>query len=765
MSAFTSRLTILTALFALLTTAAFLGAWVPADAKLWELRFRAADRAPSGDVIFVDIDASSLAEVGIWPWPRSLHGRLLDQLMHMGAYEVAFDIDFSNLSSPAEDHAFASSLNRAGGYAYLATFRQLDASGTEVWNHPIPILGDFAQAALVNVDSLEAGMVWSLPGRDDSERVQSIAGHFNPGKTLPDSVHIDYSIDMSQIVRVPASAVLDGTADPNLIDNRQVVIGSSALELHDLLLVPRFGVVPGPVVQIGAVETVRQNRALTDFGLWPAAGLSALFMIGSLAVPRLKLGAALVASIAAAIVLELATNLLFALYAIQIDTTLFYSVVAGLVVIRLLEERAVRRRELRLHHERLEYLAHHDEQTGALSQFAWCARVGLLENGGAKFNTLLLRLDALETTGASLGFAVADQVVVQFYRRLMEERNWPVGRIESRTFAVAVDGPVGELALHQLWHRLEGPYDVEGHLILISLRYGISDYRLKRSAADALQEARTALAMASRQDKKGCTYNSGFETELENRRALDIALRGAIERNELDIEFQLQVDTSSRAATGVEALLRWTSPEFGRVSPARFIPIAEENGAIVQLGSWVAHEACRRAVANGWQGRLSVNVSPVQFASSNVVEMIRSALQQSGFSPLRLDVEVTESLIADGEASILEALTDLRALGVSIAVDDFGTGHSSLSHIAALPVDKLKIDMSFVRQITSQRGVAVAETIVQLGSRLDLSIVVEGVETQTECDFFAGLGCHTVQGYLFGRPGPLPASAEVKTAA
>lgn len=757
-----SRALASTGLLILFLALALLGAWIPADAKLWEWRFGAANRAPSGEVILVDIDSTSLAEVGIWPWPRSLHARLLDQLMTMGAYEVAFDIDFSTSSSPTEDAAFAASLERAGGYAYLAAFRQVSAAGIEVWSRPIALFSQFAKPALVNVDGLEAGMVWSLPGQDAAHDLKSIAAHFNFGKSVSESLHIDYSFDLTRVVRIPASAVLDGSVDPRLIVNRQVVIGASAIELHDLLLVPRFGVVPGPIVHIAAAETVRQDRALVDLGFWPAAGLAVLFVAGSLLLPRLNLGKAVGVSLAASIALEAVTAALFAFHALQVDTSVFHALVAGILVIRLLEERAVRRQQLRQYHQRLEYLAHHDEQTGALSPSAWCAEV---EKTGMQIKALLLRLEQVEATGASLGFALTDQVVNLFYGRLSAAADLPIGRIESYVFAIAIPETVGEEQLRGHLGQLEAPFDVGGHLIVLPVRYGLSGARAGRTAEATLQDARTALAMAVGRDLYGCAYQPAFDAEMQHRRALDIALRGAIEKDELDIAFQLQVDTRTRQTTGAEALLRWDSAELGRVSPADFIPLAEDNGTIVRLGNWVMHESCRRAMAIGWDGRLSVNVSPAQFEGSDVVAMVRSALAETGFPAHMLDIEITESSIAGGEGSIIDALAALRELGVSIAIDDFGTGHSSLSHLTSLPIDKLKIDMSFVRQISTAHGAQMATTITELGTKLGLSIVVEGVESESEFAFFADLGCDTMQGYLFSRPGPLPGSSIVQTAA
>jgi EAL domain-containing protein (putative c-di-GMP-specific phosphodiesterase class I) len=207
---------------------------------------------------------------------------------------------------------------------------------------------------------------------------------------------------------------------------------------------------------------------------------------------------------------------------------------------------------------------------------------------------------------------------------------------------------------------------------------------------------------------------------------------------------------------GVEALLRWNSATMGKISPADFIPMAEENRTIIELGAWVFRESCRRAVHQGWTGRLSINVSPLQFQHDDVVEMIRSALADTGFPADRLDIEITESLFIDNGTRILPALDALRSMGAQIAIDDFGTGYSSLSQLSGLPIDKLKIDQSFVRQMAQQRGASVLEAIILLGQKLGIRIVVEGVETQVELDHLASMGCHIAQGFLFGRPGDLP---------
>ncbi|WP_161796848.1 putative bifunctional diguanylate cyclase/phosphodiesterase [Devosia soli] len=739
------------AMLLLLTSTGF-GVWGPADARLAEARFTLQNRVPTGDIVFVDIDARSLLEVGQWPWPRSIHARLLDRLMDLGAYEVAFDIDFSTRSSPAEDQALADSLERAGGYAYLAAFRQLDAGGREVWNIPIPDFAAHADLALVNVDSIEGGLLWALPARARDRDIPSIAARFSPGSPLPAEIRIDYSIDLTRIPRISAVDLLSGNVDTDLIRDRQVVIGASALELHDLFLVPRYGIIPGPVVQIAAAETLKLGRSLQWPGFWPTLLVGALLLAISALLPRIAL-VRISASIAAiSIGAEIAAFALLEAYGLTLSIMPIHLAGVAVLVIRLLEERAIRRRQLTQHRARLAYLANHDVRTGAMSHAAW------LDEVDHRLETqlvwiFLLRIRRLDQVAAALGFQTVEAAVSQLFERLHALSPSPIGRMESDIFAVALDQPLVPSQIETILSRLEQPYEVDGHRIIVELRWGASD---AETAATGLNQARMALAVATHRAERGAHYDPAFDADLKYRQSIDLALRSAVARSEFSLVFQPQVDMETRLTIGVEALLRWTSPEHGAVSPAVFVPLAEENGTIVEIGAWVAHEACRLAVANNWPGRLSVNVSPLQFTQDDVVAMIASALLQSGFPPNRLDIEVTESLLAQGGA-IVETLEKLRDLGASIAIDDFGTGYSSLNYLSSLPLDKLKIDQSFVRQLANPRNASIVETIVSLGRRLGLVVVVEGVETEAQFDLLAALGCHIAQGYLFGRPGALPA--------
>lgn len=734
----------------LLVASSLFGLWAPADAKLAETRFALDGRAPTGDIVLVDIDAQSLLDVGHWPWPRSVHARLLDQLMDLGAYEVAFDIDFSTHSSSREDAALSQSLERAGGYAYLAAFRQLDSAGREVWNLPIPEFAAHAESALVNVHTLEGGMVWSVPGRSFDPDLGSIAARFAPEKPPVDTIRVDYSIDLNRVVRIPAAAVLYGTVDPELIRDRQVVIGASALELHDLFVVPRFGIIPGPLVQIAAAETIKLDRNLTNLGPWPALLLGALLLILSATMPRLALVRVNAAMIALSIAAEIGALVLLHAHGFATATTPLHVAAAIVLITRLFEERALRRKQLAQQRARLAYLANHDVRTGAMSHPAWLEEVDH-RIVAAPIWVLLLRIRRLDQAAAALGSDVAEATIARLYERLGAFAHGPIGRIESDIFAVALGQRLSDAQIENLLALLEDPYEISGHRIVIGLKWGASD---APSATEGLHRARMALAVADNQGSRGTHYAETFDADLQYRQSIDLALRGAVASGELHLVFQTQVDMQTREAIGVEALLRWNNKDHGAVSPGVFVPLAEENGTIIEIGAWVAHEACRRAMESRWPGTVSINVSPVQFQKDDVVAMVASALAATGFPAERLEVEVTESLLAQN-GEIVETLQKLRDLGVSIAIDDFGTGYSSLSYLWGLPLDKLKIDQSFVRQLGDSRNASIVEAIVSLGQRLDLTIVVEGVETEAHFSQLSALGCNIAQGFLFGRPGVL----------
>jgi predicted signal transduction protein with EAL and GGDEF domain len=257
-------------------------------------------------------------------------------------------------------------------------------------------------------------------------------------------------------------------------------------------------------------------------------------------------------------------------------------------------------------------------------------------------------------------------------------------------------------------------------------------------------------------------FETGMDESMQARRALEIDLRRALALKQFHLAYQPQVALDDDAITGFEALLRWRHPERGMVSPADFIPLAEEIGIINAIGEWVLRTACREAV--GWSRPVSVavNISAVQFRSGKLVTTVTSALADSGLDPTRLELEITESALLDNTNTVLEELFALKALGVRISMDDFGTGYSSLSYLQKFPFDKIKIDQSFVRNMTDRQDcLAIVRAVIGLGRSLGMSVNAEGVETLDQREALLGEGCLELQGYLYSKPKPSGEIAEM----
>jgi predicted signal transduction protein with EAL and GGDEF domain len=298
---------------------------------------------------------------------------------------------------------------------------------------------------------------------------------------------------------------------------------------------------------------------------------------------------------------------------------------------------------------------------------------------------------------------------------------------------------------------------VEGHLLTIGASVGVALAPEDGTDADRLLKNADLALYRAKLDGRG-TYRF-FEPEMDARmqarRKLELDLRQALARREFQLHFQPQLQLASGTLIGCEALIRWRHPERGLVSPLDFIPLAEEIGLIVPIGEWVVRQACRDAMTWPEHMSVAVNVSPAQFKSDRLVETIISALAGSGLPARRLEVEITEGVLLQENDRTLQTLHRLRELGVRVSMDDFGTGYSSLSYLRSFPFDKIKIDRSFVKDLTSKPdGEAIIRAIAGLGKSLGMTTVAEGVETAEQMQRIRLEGCTDVQGYLISKPVP-----------
>ncbi|HEY0236829.1 MAG TPA: EAL domain-containing protein [Afipia sp.] len=416
---------------------------------------------------------------------------------------------------------------------------------------------------------------------------------------------------------------------------------------------------------------------------------------------------------------------------------------------------------------RVAYMAHHDALTGLPNRvkFQDHLRRSLERNAYADkpVAVLCIDLDLFKNVNDSFGHPTGDRLLRSVSERLGANLppNALVARLGGDEFAMVMetDASPNELSGHasRLIETLSAPYDIEDLQLVIGASIGIAiSPGDGETGEDLLRNADMALYRAK---AEGGGVHHFFEKEMDRqaqkRRDMEFDLRRALASGEFELHYQPLVDLAQDRIVAFESLLRWKHPQKGMISPADFIPIAEDIGLIVPLGEWVLREACMQAAKWPSDIRVAVNLSPVQFRSRNLVLLVIAALGQSGLSASRLELEITESLfLADTEANI-SMLHQLRELGVRISMDDFGTGYSSLNYLRSFPFDKIKIDRSFVRDLGDRPdSVAIVRAISGLGRSLNISTTAEGVETMDQLDWLRLEGCTEVQGFLFSAARP-----------
>jgi len=381
---------------------------------------------------------------------------------------------------------------------------------------------------------------------------------------------------------------------------------------------------------------------------------------------------------------------------------------------------------------------------------------------------LCVDLDRFKAVNDSLGHPVGDALLRKVADRLKSAlRDGDlVARLGGDEFVVLQSGARQPEAAEGLAIRLvdliSRAYAVDGHMLHIGASVGIALSPDDGHDPDILFKNADLALYRAKAEGRSCYrfFEPDMNERMQARRTMEIDLRRALAFKELRLDYQPQIDLKTGSIIGFEALIRWQHPVRGRVSPADFVSLAEEIGVIVPIGEWVLRTACKQAAAWEKPAKISVNLSPVQFRSGKLVETVMSALAYADLPAARLELELTEgALIEDGDL-VLDALSQLRMLGVHIALDDFGTGYSSLSYLQKFPFDKVKIDQSFIRGLDGHAEMrAIVRAIISLASTLGMKTTAEGVETQAELECVRAEGCSEVQGYLTGRPQSAEAAA------
>jgi diguanylate cyclase (GGDEF)-like protein len=409
---------------------------------------------------------------------------------------------------------------------------------------------------------------------------------------------------------------------------------------------------------------------------------------------------------------------------------------------------------------KIEHLAHYDPLTGLPNRtlFQRHAEGLLLEPAHVQFAILYIDIDEFKRINDSLGHLIGDEFLKGVAERLHQSIGPEdfIARLGGDEFAIVQRGVTAEVdvgaLVERIYRALRAPFDCHGHRLSGDASIGVAI--APRDGTDLLGLLKRAdLAMYAAKAAGRRTHRF-FEPEMEKeaklRRELEADMRVALAEGGFEIHYQPLVDLRSDEVTGCEALLRWRHPVRGMISPAEFIPIAEETGLIEEIGQWVLRTACTEAATWPTHVRVAVNVSPIQFKSEALSLKVATVLAESGLDPRRLELEITEAvLIADDDAALV-ALNQLRALGVHIALDDFGTGYSSLQYLQRFPFDKIKIDRSFVKEVTrNSSSASIIRAVVSIAADRDMITTAEGVETEQQRDTVHMLGCTQMQGYLF----------------
>jgi diguanylate cyclase (GGDEF)-like protein/PAS domain S-box-containing protein len=859
---------------------------------VFDARFKAVQRAPTGQIALVEIDRFSLDEIGVWPWGRSRHADLVRKLDAAGAAAIAFDVDFSAQSTPADDDAFASALKDVGGSVVLASFRQparpQDGADRIILKSPLPIFAEAAWPALADVQPDRDGAIrrYITGAQVNGEWLPSIAAVLADKPLTRDSAfRIDYGIRARDLPRVSYADVLSGRPEAlAVVRDRKVIVSGTAVELGDRFVVPGGKIFPGSVIQALAAESLIQSRALRELPDFMAPGAVGLLCLLFLALwSRTRTGVRMWLAGGLAVSAEAAALAVQAKWPIAVDTSLFLAacvtyaiaIVVENLDLQTLMRAAAERRFKQIALSLTDGLACMDERgavtfwnPGAGSIFGYDeqemlgkpfsqllapdpdtlqdfpgaldAKAGeLLElrgrrksgetfyleasfsrwrgangpqfgavlrdisrrkadearilqlatidqvTGAPNRNTLLARLDNLfadpspARSMAALVLVSIDQfeqisnlhggyngdvLLKAAARRISHSlgRDVFMAKLDGPEFAVlapgSLDGSRGAEFAALLETNLQtAPLRAGEDRQRVTVSIGVAHASDAQSPGELLGNAQLALAKARR---AGCYemvhYHPSMREETKQRVLLEADLRRALEDNEFELFYQPQFALASRRLVGAEALIRWNSPERGLVGPSEFMPVVNGTSLAESVAEWVLNAACAQAAAWNKRGldiRVGVNLCQSQFLSGNLSSKVARAIRNADVPPHLLEFEVTEDIILGFDGDARDVLASIRDLGCGVAFDDFGTGYGSLSYLKSFPIDRIKIDQSFVRSLrTCSEDAAIVQAVLDLARAFNLSAIAEGIEDEETVRLLIDMGCAEGQGYHFSKP-------------
>jgi EAL domain-containing protein (putative c-di-GMP-specific phosphodiesterase class I)/CHASE2 domain-containing sensor protein len=708
----------------------------PLEDVLRTARNRLHMHKASGDIVLVKIDNESVQKIGRWPWPRREFAQLVDQLTKAGAKRIFFDIGFYAASDPADDRSFAQSIKRSGKVV-LAVQGSVVRNGQRADEPPLPMLADRAQLGAIGFFYNYQNAVWRLPYAVDSGngRIQSFASLLaNHAASTDQLFRLDYSIDPDSIPTLSADKVLRFDFRPDVVAGRDVIVGTTTNTAADMYFVPGYSQAGGVYIHVIGAETLKSGHPV-DLGWLPEFILSLLAATVALLRKRVVEQGAILGATAAFLLFGTA---FFEAHLIFLDIT------SGLVVVC---------------------------SVAASITFRYFRRRGYVDEISGLPNLVALRShsggrDQALVAARVLNFAeIASTLPADKERQLVEQvvARLSVGAPKRILFHgdggifAWFDDPATPFGHHleALSALFRNPVKVDGTPVDVSVAFGV-EIGSSRSLANRLA---SALVAADDAAHHGLKWKYHDPESLENA-AWKLSMLGqldeAIDRGEVWIAFQPQLDLTTNRITGAEALARWTHPEKGPIAASEFVAAAEQSDRIGKLTAFVLEHAISTAAAinrRGTEFSVAVNLSGKLLSDKALAKKVMYLLQRHDLQPKHLTLELTESAALTEEGQALDSLTQLRDFGVTISIDDYGTGFSTLEYLRTIPAAEIKIDQSFVKGMIDNRSDRLmVQSTIALAHSLDRRVVAEGVETRELLQLLTEMGCDVGQGFVIGRP-------------
>ncbi|MBC2661318.1 EAL domain-containing protein [Novosphingobium flavum] len=701
----------------------------------------------SSELRIVEIDAHSIASIDRWPWPRRNYVAVIDRLQRAGAASVSFDVDFSARSNPADDRALGAALARTRMPVILPTFGQESGAGRSGWTDslPVPELREHATIAAVSVRPDSDGVVRRAPVgtiTDGLPRPSLSAAMAGLANGAADSdFPIDYAIDPDTIPRSSFIDVRDGRFDPAAFAGKHVLIGATAIEMGDRYAVPGRGVIPGVVIQALAAETLRGG--LPREAGWPLPLLLALAL--GFGILRIGNGRVL------AITVTAAPLLLFGLaVAAKAGFNWSFELAPAMVVLAVVSAATYAARSWVARQVRRS----HDTATGLPNRLALCGPGGPGDGAGL----VVARFSDYDKLVAALGDRTTADLVGRVQERIsLVTEGATIYRVEDRALVwVASDEADLQARLATLRTIMLPPVEVAGRRVDVALNYGFAWRRPDESTDHLLGRGLLAADQALTRGVSWNAHDDLNDEAIDRELSLLGELDDAIGANEIEVVYQPKLALASGRIASAEALVRWNHRTRGRLGPDLFIPLAERNDRIAGLTLYVLERAIAdlgRLRAQGLEISVAVNISAKLVDAPDFCAAVRDLVERSGVATNRLIFEVTESAAMVDVEAAAAALDAFREMGISISIDDYGTGQSTLSYLRQLPLDELKLDRKFVQFAHLNRDDAIlVQSTVSLAHELGLKVVAEGVEDAGSLAFLRSIGCDMAQGYLISRP-------------